>query len=87
MIGSPRDAPAPTEALFLDNLLVTPLGNVIAVECKLWRNSEARRNVISQIIAQGHLSDHRLTPRTFSASIMRNWRVANLRYLTSYCDV
>jgi hypothetical protein len=34
----------------LDNLLVTPLGNLIAVECKLWRNSDARRKVISQII-------------------------------------
>ena len=35
---------------FLDNLLVTPLGNLIAVECKLWRNPEARRKVVAQII-------------------------------------
>lgn len=34
----------------LDNLLVTPMGNIIAVECKLWRNPEARRTVIAQII-------------------------------------
>jgi hypothetical protein len=40
----------PLASGFLDNLLVTASGNLIAVECKLWRNSEARREVISQII-------------------------------------
>jgi len=35
---------------YLDNLLVTPLGDLIAVECKLWRNVEARREVVAQII-------------------------------------
>lgn len=35
---------------FLDNLLVTPKGDLIAVECKLWRNPQARREVIAQII-------------------------------------
>ena len=34
----------------LDNLLVTPLGDLIAVECKLWRNPQARREVVAQII-------------------------------------
>jgi hypothetical protein len=43
-------AELPLASGFLDNLLVTPLGNLIAVECKLWRNSEARREVIAQII-------------------------------------
>ena len=40
----------PLASGFLDNLFVNPLGNLIGVECKLWRNSEARRKVISQII-------------------------------------
>jgi hypothetical protein len=40
----------PLASGFLDNLLVTPHGQIIAVECKLWRNSEARREVVAQII-------------------------------------
>ncbi len=40
----------PLRSGFLDNLLVTPLGDIIAVECKLWRNGEARREVVAQII-------------------------------------
>lgn len=35
---------------YVDNLLITPLGDLVVVECKLWRNSEARREVIAQII-------------------------------------
>jgi len=40
----------PTPSGFVDNLLVTPTGNVALVECKLWRNPEARREVVGQII-------------------------------------
>lgn len=40
----------PLASMSLDNLLVTPLGNLIAVECKLWRNPEAHRKVVAQII-------------------------------------
>lgn len=40
----------PTPAGPLDNLYVTPQGNLILVECKLWRNPEARRKVIAQIM-------------------------------------
>jgi hypothetical protein len=35
---------------FLDNLLVTPAGDLVLVECKLWRNPQARREVVGQII-------------------------------------
>ncbi len=35
---------------YLDNLLVTPSGDIALVECKLWRNPEARREVFGQII-------------------------------------
>jgi hypothetical protein len=34
----------------LDNLLMTPDGNLVLVECKLWRNPQARREVLAQII-------------------------------------
>jgi hypothetical protein len=40
----------PMQAGYLDNLLVTPAGDLALVECKLWRNPEARREVIAQII-------------------------------------
>ena len=35
---------------FLDNLLVTPSGNLALIECKLWRNPEARREVVGQML-------------------------------------
>jgi hypothetical protein len=40
----------PLRSGYLDNLLLTPSGNLIAVECKLWRNFEARRKVFAQIV-------------------------------------
>ena len=39
-----------TPSGFVDNLFVTPTGNLALAECKLWRNPEARREVIGQII-------------------------------------
>lgn len=40
----------PLTAGYLDNLLVTPNGDLLVVECKLWRNVEARREVVAQVI-------------------------------------
>ena len=40
----------PTLSGFIDNLFVTPAGDIALVECKLWRNPEARRKVVAQII-------------------------------------
>lgn len=40
----------PTSVGYVDNLLVTPYGDLILVECKLWRNPQARREVVAQII-------------------------------------
>lgn len=34
----------------IDNLLVTPSGLPVLVECKLWRNPQARREVVGQIL-------------------------------------
>jgi hypothetical protein len=40
----------PMKSKFLDNLFVTPAGGLALVECKLWRNPEAQREVVAQII-------------------------------------
>ena len=40
----------PMKSGSMDNLLVTPNGDLALVECKLWRNPEARREVVAQII-------------------------------------
>lgn len=39
-----------TPAGAIDNFLVTPKGLPVLVECKLWRNPEARREVVGQIL-------------------------------------
>ncbi len=40
----------PTPSGFIDNLLMTSDGGIILVECKLWRNPQARRSVVGQIL-------------------------------------
>lgn len=35
---------------YIDNLYITPTGNIVIVETKLFRNQEARRTVVAQII-------------------------------------
>lgn len=44
----------PTPAGSVDNLYVTETGNLVIAECKLWRNPEARREVVAQIIDYAH---------------------------------
>src|SRR6266567_249441 len=39
--------------LRVDNLFVTPNGDLVLVECKLWHNYESRREVIVQILEYG----------------------------------
>lgn len=39
-----------TNAGAIDNFLLTPSGSPVLVECKLWRNPEARREVVGQIL-------------------------------------
>lgn len=43
-----RELPLPAGSL--DNLFVTDNGDLVLVECKLWRNPQARREVIAQVI-------------------------------------
>lgn len=38
----------PTPSGYVDNLFVTPAGDIVLVECKLWRNPKARREVVAQ---------------------------------------
>ena len=40
----------PVPSGYVDNLLVTPSGNLALIECKLWRNPESRREVVGQIV-------------------------------------
>lgn len=40
----------PTESGFCDNIFLNEDGYITLVECKLWRNPEARRKAVSQII-------------------------------------
>lgn len=44
----------PVRTGFVDNLYVTGDGNLVLVECKLWRNPQARREVVAQIIDYAH---------------------------------
>lgn len=40
----------PTDAGPMDNLYVSPAGEITLVEAKLWRNPEARRKVVGQVL-------------------------------------
>jgi len=44
----------PTPAGYPDNFFITERGDLVLVECKLWRNPEARREVVAQIIDYAH---------------------------------
>jgi hypothetical protein len=44
----------PTPVGSIDNLYVTGTGNLAIAECKLWKNPEARRQVVAQIIDYAH---------------------------------
>jgi len=40
----------PLSSGYLDNLLMTPDGDIVIVEAKLWQNPEARRDVVAQAL-------------------------------------
>ena len=40
----------PTPKGYIDNFFLTPTGNFVFAECKLWRNPEARRQVVAQVM-------------------------------------
>ncbi len=59
-----------TKAGPIDLLLVTPRGDIVVVECKLWRNPQARREVVGQIIDYAKELP-RLTYEAFEAAIRK----------------
>lgn len=63
----------PMPAGSLDNLLATPAGDLALVECKLWRNPEARRQVIAQVIDYAKDMSTWTYERTISAIDRRRW--------------
>jgi hypothetical protein len=48
MISLGREIPVPTGSI--DNLILTSSGHLVVVETKLWRNPQARREVVAQIL-------------------------------------
>lgn len=56
--------PSASGRVFLDLLAVTPRGRLVLVECKLWRNPQACREVIAQIWEY--------------AALLRRWSYADL---------
>lgn len=40
----------PVRSGFVDNLMITASGGIVVVETKLWRNPEARREVVGQVL-------------------------------------
>lgn len=50
--------------VFLDILGITPSGRLVLIECKLWRNPQARREVVAQIMEY--------------AALLRKWSYADL---------
>ena len=57
-----------TRAGPIDLVLATPRGDIVLVECKLWRNPQARREVVGQIIDYAKELP-RLSYETFEAAI------------------
>ena len=58
-----------TEAGPIDIAFINPLGKLTLVECKLWRNAEARRKVVAQVL------DY--------ARAIKSWSYADLQRQTS----
>jgi hypothetical protein len=56
--------------VFLDILAITETGRLILIECKLWRNPQARREVLAQIIEYATLLKS-LSYSDFSARLKR----------------
>ena len=78
----------PLPSGFLDNLLVTPKGDLIAVECKLWRNPQARREVVAQILdyasAMTHLGYSGLQTAIVAARIQPGFDL--YAHVSAFCD-
>ncbi len=63
-----REIPVPEG--FIDNLLVTDDAHLVIVETKLWRNAEALREVIVQVL-QYSMGVSQLSPEAFESCLRR----------------
>lgn len=63
----------PCASGFIDNLYVTPSGDIVLVETKLWSNSEARRKVVTQTLDY-IAALMRMDCATFEAAVMKGMR-------------
>lgn len=72
---------------FIDNLLITPEGNIVVVEVKLWRNPEARRAVVAQALDYAsclfEMSYDELESAILSADTGRKKKAASLYELVN----
>ena len=60
----------PVKSGWVDLVLATPLGDLVIVECKLWRNPQARREVVGQIL--DYAKDiARLSYQEFEAAVLK----------------
>ena len=60
----------PVKSGWVDLVLATPLGDLVIVECKLWRNPQARREVVGQIL--DYAKDiARLSYQDFEAAVLK----------------
>jgi hypothetical protein len=48
LIAAAREVPCPHGSI--DNVFITPTGNIVVAETKLWRNSQMRREVVAQAL-------------------------------------
>jgi hypothetical protein len=69
----------PVSSGSVDNLLVTPAGDLALIECKLWRNPEARRKVLAQIIDYAKIFQPGPTNNCRRRSIVQNHQMAPMR--------
>jgi hypothetical protein len=69
---------------FIDNLYLTPTGDIVVVETKLWRNSQMRREVVAQALDYvAALSA--MTYEAFERAVSRGSR-APVRLYDLVCD-
>ena len=63
----------PTEAGYIDILLVTNKGRIVIVETKLWKNPEMQRTVIAQVVDYAKCIN-KWTVEDFESSLLTNLR-------------
>ena len=71
--------------LFLDILAITETGKLILIECKLWKNPQARREVLAQAFEYASLLQS-LSYSDLSSKLRRHIDQALKTQLHSHCE-